>query len=62
VIDNRTYHVVDVLETIIAAICDAYGDDMADYQGRVFPDRPPPSDAEDFVDSPSSDPDDDIPF
>lgn len=43
---EQAWSVVIVLERIINAIWRTHGDAMADYQGRVWPDLPPPPDAE----------------
>jgi hypothetical protein len=42
---EQAYLLAAVLERAVAAIWRAHGDAMADFQGRVFPDAPPPSDA-----------------
>jgi hypothetical protein len=42
---EEAYLLVAALERAISAIWRAHGDAMADFQGRVFPDAPPPSDA-----------------
>ena len=47
---EQAWFLVDVLERAIRAIGRAHGDDMADFQGRVFPDHPPPRDAITLVD------------
>jgi hypothetical protein len=47
---EQAWALVSVLERSIRAICRAHGDAMADYQGRVFPDLPPPPDAVTLVD------------
>lgn len=43
---EQAWSVVIVLEQIINAIWRTHGDAMADYQGRVWPDLPPPPDAQ----------------
>jgi hypothetical protein len=57
---EQAYFVAEVFERALAAICRVHGDAMADFQGRVFPDLPPPSDAVTLVDC--DDPDDDAIF
>lgn len=42
---ERAYFVVKILDRIVEAIWRAHGEAMADFQGRVFPDEPPPDDA-----------------
>jgi hypothetical protein len=48
---EQAYFLVAVLERALAAIWRAHGDDIADFQGRVFPDAPPPPDAVDVIDN-----------
>jgi hypothetical protein len=43
---EQAWSVVIVLEHIIHTIWRTHGDAMADYQGRVWPDLPPPPDAQ----------------
>ena len=43
---EQAWTVVIVLERIINTIWRTYGDAMADYQGRVWPDLPAPAGAE----------------
>ncbi len=57
---EQAWFVADVLERALSAIWRTHGDDMADFQGRVFPDIPPPPDAVTLVDC--DDPDDDLIF
>jgi hypothetical protein len=57
---EQAYLVVDTLERAIRAICRAHGDAIADFQGRVFPDSPPPPDAVPVRDRDAID--DDLPF
>lgn len=47
---QEAYLLVAILQRAVCAIWRAHGDDMADFQGRAFPDAPPPSDAVDVVD------------
>lgn len=42
---EQAYLLAGLLERAVSAIWRAHGDDMADFQGRAFPDHPPPSDA-----------------
>jgi len=42
---EQAWSVVIVLEQIINTIWRAHGDAMADYQGRMWPDLPPPPNA-----------------
>ena len=48
---ERAYFVVKILDRIVEAIWRAHGDAIADFQGRVFPDEPPPSDAVELRDN-----------
>jgi hypothetical protein len=41
---EHAYMVAFTLDQIVNAIWHEYGDDMADFQGRVFPDGPPEPD------------------
>jgi len=43
---EQAWSVVIVLERIINTIWRTHGDAMADYQGRMWPDLPPPRNAE----------------
>ena len=52
---EQAFLLVRILERAEAAICRAHGDDMADFQGRVFPDEPPPADAVTLVDRDADD-------
>jgi hypothetical protein len=56
---EQAYLFADVLERLVSAIWQAHGDDMADFQGRVFPDAPPPPDATTFTDRDDGGSDDD---
>jgi hypothetical protein len=38
---EQAYILAAILERAVSAIWRAHGDDMADFQGRVFPDAPP---------------------
>ncbi len=42
---EQAWLLVKLLERAAAAVWRAHGDAMADFQGRVFPDEPPPPDA-----------------
>ena len=42
---EQAYMTAKVLENMVSALWRAYGDDMADFQGRVFPDEPSPYEA-----------------
>jgi hypothetical protein len=53
---EEAYLLATIFDRASAAIWRAHGDAMADFQGRVFPDAPPPPDAVPTVDR---DPDDD---
>ena len=57
---EQAWTVVIVLDRIINTIWRNHGDAMADYQGRVWPDLPPPPDAE--VHRPQPHPSDDQDF
>lgn len=39
---EQAYLLAKILEETVTAIWRAHGDDMADFQGRVFPDEPSP--------------------
>ena len=39
---EQAYFLAETLEGITSAIWRKYGDDMANFQGRVFPDKPSP--------------------
>lgn len=39
---EQAHLAAETLEAISLAIWSKYGDDMADFQGRVFPDKPSP--------------------
>jgi hypothetical protein len=55
---KQAYLVGLFFDNALRLIWDTYGDDMADYEGRVFPDDPPS--IEDFMET---DPDiDTVPF
>lgn len=56
---EQAWTAVILLDRIINSIWRAHGDAMADYQGRVWPDLPPPPDAESREPHPS-DPDPDF--
>jgi len=56
---EQAYLVADVLERLVSAIWRVHGDDMADFQGRVFPDATPPPDATTFTDRADGSSDDD---
>jgi hypothetical protein len=47
---EHAYFLACVLERAVSAIGRAHGDDIADFQGRAFPDAPPPADAVDVID------------
>lgn len=42
---EQAYLLALILEQTVSAIWRAHGDDMADFQGRVFPDEPSPPDS-----------------
>jgi hypothetical protein len=52
---QEAYLLVAALERAVSAIWRAHGDDMADFQGRAFPDEPPPPDAVDVADRDGND-------
>ena len=54
---EQAYLFADLLERALAALARAHGDAMADFQGRAFPDAPPPRDAVTVVDAPETDED-----
>ena len=47
---EQAWLLVKLLERTASAIWRAHGDAMADFQGRVFPDEPPPTDAVTLID------------
>ena len=55
---EQAYLLAGLLERAVSAIWRAHGEDMADFQGRAFPDAPPPSDAVDVIDNGKADEDD----
>jgi hypothetical protein len=55
---EQAYLLAGLLERAVSAIWRAHGDDMAEFQGRAFPDAPPPSDAVDVIDNGSDEEDD----
>jgi hypothetical protein len=59
---EQAYLLAGLLERAISAIWRAHGDAMADFQGRVFPDAPPPRDAVDVIDRPANAVEEDDPF
>jgi hypothetical protein len=52
---EQAYLITRILDSVVQAIWDIYADDMADYQGRVFPDAPKPRDAVPARDYPTGD-------
>jgi len=46
---EQAFLLAEALERAVRAIWRAHGDDMADFQARVFPDAPVPRDAVDDV-------------
>jgi hypothetical protein len=42
---EQAFLLAGLLERAVSAIWRAHGDDMAEFQGRAFPDDPPPRDA-----------------
>jgi hypothetical protein len=59
---EQAYLLAGLLERAVSAIWRAHGDDMADFQGRAFPDAPPPPDAVDVIDRPADAGGEDDPF
>lgn len=57
---EQAYMSALILESMVRALWRAYGDDMADFQGRVFPDDPSPF-AETYC-TPDDDSDDESDF
>jgi hypothetical protein len=57
---EQAYFLADFLERALTAVCRAHGDDIADFQGRVFPDDPVPEGAVKTVDRRDTDDDDDL--
>ena len=56
---EQAFLLANALERLANAIYRAHGDAIADFQGRAFPDLPPPPDAVPVCDNPS---DDDVDF
>ena len=38
---ENAFMIAEFLESVVRMLWREYGDDMADFQGRVFPDQPP---------------------
>lgn len=52
---EQAYLLSRLLDEITLALWGAYGDDMADFQGRAFPDEPSPPDSVTTRDCPEGD-------
>lgn len=48
---EQAYLLARLLDRAVSAIWRAHGDDMAEFQGRAFPDATPPADAVDGIDN-----------
>ena len=57
---EQAYMTARILEQVVSGLWRTYGDDMADFQGRVFPDEPSPYQATYCRDNKTDDGNDDF--